>query len=320
MKKNIQLKKDLLPILRCPICKSKVAMVGEDYIKCSNYECTASFPVINDVPVLINEPESIFRIQDFTLKKDTYVLGELRAHWLGKFLPTLSQNLKSKANYARFVEHLLAQTSNPKVLIIGGGIVGIGLNNALDHPDITFIESDVAFGPRTTLICDAHDIPFEDMVFDGVIAQAVLEHVVDPARCVQEMFRVLTKQGLVYAETPFMQQVHGGIYDFTRFTHLGHRHLFKQFDEIDSGMQNGPGMALAWSYEYFLLSFVEAPFMRKLVRLFARLTAFWLKYFDYLLVDKRSAFDAASGLYFLGRKSDHILSHRDLIRLYRGAL
>ena len=39
----------------------------------------------------------------------------------------------------------------------------------------------------------------------------------------------------MYAETPFMQQVHEGAYDFTRFTVLGHRCLFKYFEKNDSG-------------------------------------------------------------------------------------
>ena len=170
MRKNIHLEKDLLPILRCPVCKSKIVTVGDSQVQCTNHECAGVFPVINGVPVLINESTSVFRIQDFVLKKYTYALGEVRAHRLEKFLPTISQNLKSKANYARFVEQLLAQTPNPKVLIVGGGIVGEALEEALNHPDITFIESDVAFGPRTAVICDAYDIPFDYMVFDGVIA------------------------------------------------------------------------------------------------------------------------------------------------------
>ncbi len=84
-----------------------------------------------------------------------------------------------------------------------------------------------------------------DESFDGVICQAVLEHVLDPYRCVEEIHRVLRPNGLVYAETPFMQQVHGGTHDFTRFTHLGHRRLFRKFAEVDSGVVCGPGMALA---------------------------------------------------------------------------
>jgi hypothetical protein len=37
---------------------------------------------------------------------------------------------------------------------------------------------------------------------------------------------------------------------------------------------------------------------------FARLTSFYLKYFDYYLIDKAGALDAASGYYFLGRKGE----------------
>jgi len=80
-----------------------------------------------------------------------------------------------------------------------------------------------------------HTIFFDASSFDGVIIQAVLEHVVEPNHCVEEIHRVLKENGLVYSETPFMQQVHLGRYDFTRFTHLGHRRLFRKFKEICGG-------------------------------------------------------------------------------------
>lgn len=34
-----------------------------------------------------------------------------------------------------------------------------------------------------------------------------------------------------------------GVYDFSRFTYLGHRRLFRQFDDVQSGMCGGPGCA-----------------------------------------------------------------------------
>ncbi len=150
--------------------------------------------------------------------------------------------------------------------------MGEGIEAITAHPRIELVESDAAFGPRTTLVCDAHSLPFEDNSFDGVIVQAVLEHVVDPWRCVEEIHRVLKEDSLVYAETPFMVQVHGGRYDFTRFTHLGHRRLFRKFEEIESGAVCGPGMALAWSYRYFLLSFTTSKLLRSLIGVFVRLT------------------------------------------------
>jgi hypothetical protein len=50
----------------------------------------------------------------------------------------------------------------------------------------------------------------------------------------------------------------------------------------------------------------------------ARLTGFWLKYLDRLLIDRPGAQDGQSGTYFLGRRSEATLSDRDLIKLYRG--
>jgi len=203
-------------------------------------------------------------------------------------------------------------------LVVGGGVVGAGLGRLLDHPQIEVVETDVSWGPQTKLICDAHDLPFQDEVFDAVVVQAVLEHVVDPNRCVEEVYRVLKGDGVVYADTPFIQQVHGRQYDFTRFTRLGHRRLFRHFEEIDSGISCGPGVALAWSLRYFLLSFFSSQSMRAAVSFGSRLSFFWLKYFDYYLAKRRQALDAASAFFFLGRKSIRILSDRELLSDYQG--
>src|SRR5512142_97930 len=97
------------------------------------------------------------------------------------------------------------------------------------------METDVALGPRTQIVCDAHELPFDDHTFDGAVVQAVLPYVPDPIKCVQEIERVLKPAGLAYAETAFMQQVVHGRYDFTRFTHLGLRRLFRRFQEVQSG-------------------------------------------------------------------------------------
>jgi SAM-dependent methyltransferase len=226
----------------------------------------------------------------------------------------------AERNFKMFASLLIEQTSSPRVLVVGGSTLGEGLSNLLAYPAIELVETDVTFGPRTSLICDAHDIPFMPESFDGVIIQAVLEHVLDPYRCVEEIYRVLKPQGLVYSETPFMQQVHEGRYDFARFTHLGHRRLFRMFSEIESGAVSGSGSALAWSYSYFLRSFTTSKFTKNFLEVFARLTSFYLKYFDYFLLDKPGILDAATGYYFFGRKNETPLPDRDLIKQFRGLL
>jgi SAM-dependent methyltransferase len=291
-------------------------------LQCVNASCGVNFPVIDDCPVLLNEATSVFSFDDFRQRRNLFFdLNPTRFHsFVTRLLPTMGLNVKSRPNFERLAALLSAESQAPRVLVVGGSILGFGMEAIVSVPGIEIAETDVSLGPRTMLICDAHDLPFEAGTFDAVIIQAVLEHVVDPQRCVEQCFRVLKPNGLIYAETPFMQQVHGGRYDFTRYTLLGHRRLFRRFSEIESGAACGPGMALAWSYQYFLLSFTSSRRGRQIVSAFARLTSFFLKYFDRFLIDKPGALDAASGVYFLGRKSDSVLGDRELVRMYRGLL
>jgi len=322
MQQQIRLSQSVQELLCCPICHTKLILVGEQF-KCNNFECFTYYPIVDGIPILINEKLSVFSFNDFISHRKTFFDNKSEnklKRTMRYLIPTIDKNINGKLNYDKMSKILFNQSTSPLVLVIGGCILGQGMEDLTNNTTIDLVDSDVSFGPRTKLICDAHDIPFQDGSFDGVIIQAVLEHIVDPYRCCEEIHRVLKKQGVVYAETPFMQQVHGGRYDFTRFTHLGHRRLFRKFEEIDSGAVCGPGMALAWSYRYFLLSFTTSKILRALIRIFANLTSFYLKYFDYYLINKPGTLDAASGYYFMGIKSDKILSDRDLINSYKGAV
>jgi SAM-dependent methyltransferase len=307
-------------ILQCPVCACDLER-SRDHLQCRGSSCLTLFPIQNGIPILINERSSIFSIQDFTLQRSTFFdlsSENIIKKAIKNLIPTINNNIKGKENYTRLGKLLLAHSKETHVLVLGGSILGEGIKSLISEPSIKFVETDISFGPRTSIICDAHDIPFKDGTFDAVIVQAVLEHVVDPYRCVEEIHRVLKDDGIVYAETPFMQQVHGGKYDFTRFTLLGHRRLFRKFSDLDSGPVCGPGMALAWSYQYFLLSFFNSRLLRKLVRLFAQLTSFYLKYFDYYLINKKGSIDAASGFYFFGKKNKAAISDKELLQFYKG--
>jgi SAM-dependent methyltransferase len=287
-------------------------------MQCSR--CRREYPVCDGVPVLLHETSSVFTPEEIIDRRASYFPTASRAkQMLRHLVPRITANVKAEPNLRKLGDALLAQTARPVVLVVGGSVIGEGMRALLESTAIEFVETDIFFGPRTQLICDGHALPFEAGSFDGVIIQAVLEHVLEPTRCVGEIHRVLKERGLVYAEVPFMQQVHGRHLDFTRFTHLGLRRLFRNFEEIDSGATCGPGMALAWSYEYFLLSMARPRLARMLVVLFVRLTAFWLKYIDHLIITTPGTLDAASAYYLMGRKSDRPLPDQELLRSYQGA-
>jgi SAM-dependent methyltransferase len=309
--------------IRCPICRSAVEL-QEHQAKCQNCDCAQVFSVHTGVPILLKPGGSLFDAADVvgnnSNAKQNIPPGRLNT-WK-RFLPTLDSNIKAERNVTVLVQTLSKRSASGapiRVLIVGGRVLG----QAMDHlnslsPRFEVLHTDVALGPQTEMVCDAHDLPFSDGSFDCIVAQAVLEHVRDPWQCVAEMHRVLRPRGVVYAETPFMQQGHMGAYDFTRFTHLGHRNLFSRFAEIDSGPLCGPGMALAWAYQYFLCSFARSRRSRRVFSVVARFSAFFLKYFDYWLIDTPGAFDAASAFYFLGERDEQPLSGRALLGHYRG--
>jgi SAM-dependent methyltransferase len=149
---------------------------------------------------------------------------------------------------------------------------------------------------------------------DAVIAQAVLEHVLDPPRVVGEIHRILRPGGLVYAETAFMQQVHEGPYDFTRYTESGHRWLFRDFEVVDAGALTGPGTQLVWTADYLLRGLTRSQTAGRVAhRILAPLS-----YLD-RFVPLTHSIDNSPAVYFLGRRSESSLSPREMAAYYQGA-
>ena len=303
--------------LACP-CALKCALrrVAEGYLctgeACPHAEPPLAFPMAGDLPVLISELRTD-TVCTMTGDK-TYV--ERRGEGGGRLRALLhGVSETTRRNCARFVDALTDATERPRVLVIGGGERGSGTQALWEDDRIEVHSVDIYPSDNVDVICDGHYLPFADASYDGVWIQAVLEHVVEPQAVVAEIHRVLRPGGLVYAETPFMQQVHEGAYDFTRFTVLGHRYLFRRFDAIDLGGNKGPEVALAWSVRYFVWAVTRS---RRLARITGLATGLVLRPFG-RLASGASMFDAASGVYFLGARSDGPpITHKALVSLYRG--
>jgi SAM-dependent methyltransferase len=203
-------------------------------------------------------------------------------------------------------------------LVIGAGDNEVE-NRRLAEAFGTVVITDVAVRDGLDVVCDGHDLPFADDQFDFVMMTAVLEHVVSPSTVVAEVSRVLKPGGGVYAVTPFMQQVHMGAYDFQRFTDLGHRWLFRNFEEIERGTCGGPASSLVWSLIYLAASMSSNRSISRLLGLIARVCFSWIKVFDFVLERGRGARDAANGFYFIGRnRKAPVLTERELIDCYVG--
>jgi SAM-dependent methyltransferase len=278
-----------------------------------------SFPLVGRWPALVDFEHSILVRRDLvssTVSKAGPLTGSQR--WSIDRLPVWFRSWWKPVNRVakQNVEQLrsLLTGSSPLVLLVGGGTIGNGIEALYADPRLRLIAFDVYGSPVTQFIADAHQIPLADASVDAVVVQAVLEHVLDPGRVVEEIHRVLRNDGIVYAETPFLQQVHAGPYDFNRYTSSGHRYLFRRFHEIAAGPVAGPGTQLLWSIDHLVRGLMRAQLPGKLVRALF----FWLRFLD-RLVPTVFAFDDAGAYFFLGRRAAHELTPREIVDYYRGA-
>jgi hypothetical protein len=274
------------------------------------------YPIVSGVPVLIDADLSVFAVEAPVDQRISPVRRIIR-----KLIPEKNPGIGTSDRYARFIIEMEALTDHPRALIIGGGTLGRSAEVLVKAPRVTTIETDVYIGPRTQVVCDGHNLPFADGTFDGVVTQAVLEHVLDPVRVVAEIHRVLKPGGIVFAQTPFMQQVHEGPYDFTRWTETGHRRLFRMFASIDTGVTAGPAISLLWAIIYFVRAFPRKRSTQLVAEKLAILMfAWWLKPLDRFVISKPGGTDGACGVYFIGSRAETPVDDAEVIGAYRGAL
>jgi SAM-dependent methyltransferase len=86
------------------------------------------------------------------------------------------------------------------------------------------------------ILGDIHSMPFDNNSLDAVICLAVLEHVENPIKAFQEIYRVLKPGGYVLIYVPFLYYYHAekGYYgDFWRFTEDSLAYLSKPFSKVE---------------------------------------------------------------------------------------
>ncbi|MFC1734042.1 class I SAM-dependent methyltransferase [candidate division KSB1 bacterium] len=137
-------------------------------------------------------------------------------------------------------------TESNNVLDIGGGLrINKEKNNRYEKKnewiiplakkvDYKILDPVPDYNPD--IVGDIHDLPFDDNSQDSIICNAVLEHVENPIKASQEMYRVLKPKGYCFVYVPFLYYYHAekGYYgDFWRFTEDSINYMFKDFSSIE---------------------------------------------------------------------------------------
>jgi SAM-dependent methyltransferase len=206
---------------------------------------------------------------------------------LGRFYPLAISALAPVYGSSGLADFLASFPADARICDLGAG--------TRSHADrVVCVDG---FGYDTVhVVADLAALPFADGSIDGVVSEAVLEHVPDPAAHVAEMFRVLRPGGRVLCYFPFMAAFHASPYDYSRLTIPGLQHLFAAFTDPHVRVAGGPTSGLLWTLQEWL-AMVGSLGSERLYRALVPLT--WLlsplKYLDKLLIKHPAAHVIASG-------------------------
>ncbi len=169
--------------------------------------------------------------------------------------------------------------------------------------DPKFVNVNIADFPNVDVVGDVYELPYADGVVDCIHCEAVLEHLELPDQAVSEMHRVLCKNGLLFAATPFLQAYHGFPDHYQNYTHTGHRRLFERagFTIISSGVCVGPTFAI---HDLLTTATLYAPtaFLRKWLYRLMRMAGPLIRPLDTALNAHSAAHILASTTYVYASK------------------
>jgi SAM-dependent methyltransferase len=97
----------------------------------------------------------------------------------------------------------------------------------------SYTSLDIVDTPIVDIVSNAEAMDVEDNSFDLVLCTQVLEHVQNPARVVNECYRVLKPGGTLIATVPCIFPQHGYPADNWRFMPDGFRYLLRAFSQVE---------------------------------------------------------------------------------------
>ncbi len=100
--------------------------------------------------------------------------------------------------------------------------------------DIRYYALDINFHPELDIVADIQNLPLKNNCIEAVLCKDVLEHVLEPFKAVDEIYRILNKGGLAFISVPFLHPYHASEAqkDFYRFTKDGLEYMFRNFSEM----------------------------------------------------------------------------------------
>ncbi len=312
----------------CPACHGALAI---DTTAISCRDCRQRYPVHAGTPALFTSNSAFASVSEAQVAEDQVAetsakpgsgTGETATEGRGTYfeakltespvkrrlrraLPTLAKDHGADRIDQRLRQALAElEQDDLKGLVVGAGERPEAV--AGRFPAVSWLATDVDAGFGPILLADVQDLPLANASVDVVIAEMVLEHVMNPIRAATELERVVRPGGLLLITVPFCFPWHGIPIDFFRCTPAGLRALFRHTEvlHLDRGM--GPWGGVAYALDAALTNLTNVRLLRRATVVLSRFV------FGGLAVLDRLALGGGRGL--VNPASITLLAQRDKTR------
>lgn len=200
------MKHPLLRYLCCPQCKRSLKMMPKSLVCLL---CKVSYKIINGIPVLVDLPALPVHLQhqvQYFEKEDLSRKFYVLEAWQKKYVDNFLKNILFKNN------SLIIDNAT------GSGYMAIELAKKgynVIAIDLTFAEllklkatlDKLKFQKNILLVCaSSEDLPIKSNVAQGMVANAILEHLPHEKKAINEIGRVLKKNALLMLAMPIQLQ------------------------------------------------------------------------------------------------------------------
>lgn len=130
-----------------------------------------------------------------------------------------------------------------------GSCFNLGSGTRIIASNVTNVDSSAY--SNVDIVADIMALPIGNGEVSSIICTEVLEHIRKPELAVAEMKRILKQGGYAYVTVPFLYPYHASPDDYIRWTHMGLRDLFSDFEVVELGVRSGPFSVFTVNACYF---------------------------------------------------------------------
>lgn len=283
----------------CPVCHGRLSAD----LACA--ACGYAGTVVDGIPVLL-PPDSAFQGKTTTYFAPK-VAESLAKRRLRRSLPDLARDYDALATD----DLVRRELRGGRGLVVGAGERPGDIE--VRFPGVRWLTTDVDGAFRPHLVADALALPVADASQDIVVAEMVLEHLMDPGRGAAELQRVCRPGGLILVKVPFCFPWHGIPIDFFRVTPSGVRALFRSTDLVHLGPCMGTFGALAYQLDSALVNLASGRTARRALVVASRLLFGWLKALDRLAGPHVRWLVSPAGVTYVGRRTERVRGPAEIL-------